>query len=142
MASLATSGGGAHGDSSFDKWIHSDTAGAEARVAFSQTGSRATTRVTNDVGAFPRNHANGRAQGTNEGSVSSTHCVSPLLLQTTRHTKLLPVVQLRSGVILLMGDPKRPALPYRLDVTQRGGGFLRAPRPTEHLTLLRPFPKW
>src|SRR5215813_9524452 len=78
MASLATSGGGAHGDSSFDKWIHSDTAGAEARVAFSQTGSRATTRVTNDVGAFLRNHANGRAQGTNDGSVSSTHCVSPL----------------------------------------------------------------
>jgi hypothetical protein len=63
------------------------------------------SRVTNDVGAFLRNHANGRAQGTNEGSVSSTHCVSPLLLQTPRDTKLLPVVQLRSGVILLMGDP-------------------------------------
>jgi hypothetical protein len=64
----------------------------------------AATRVTNDVGAFLRNQANGRAQGTNEGSVSSTHCVSPLLLQTARDTKLLPVVQLRSGVILLMGD--------------------------------------
>ncbi|HSE87060.1 MAG TPA: hypothetical protein VLJ79_12615, partial [Candidatus Binatia bacterium] len=47
-----------------------------------------------------------RAQGTNEGSVSSTHCVSPLLLQTARDTKLLPVVQLRSGVIVLMGDPE------------------------------------
>ena len=43
---------------------------------------------------------------TNEGSVSSTHCVSPLLFQTARDTKLLPVVQLRSGVILLMGDPR------------------------------------
>jgi hypothetical protein len=64
----------------------------------------AATRVTNDVGAFLRNHANGRAQGTNDGSVSSTHCVSPLLLQTERDTKLLPVVQLRSGVILLMGE--------------------------------------
>lgn len=63
------------------------------------------TRVTNDVGAFLGNHANGRAQGTNEGSVSSTHCVSPLLLQTAPDTKLLPVVQLRSGVIVLMGDP-------------------------------------
>ena len=65
----------------------------------------AFARVTNDVGAFLRNQANGRAQGTNEGSVSSTHCVLPLLLQTARDTKLLPVVQLRSGVILLMGDP-------------------------------------
>ena len=74
-----------------------------SRVAFSQRDHAAATRVTNDVGAFLRNHANGRAQGTNEGSVSSTHCVSPLLLQTTRDTKLLPVVQLRSGVILLMG---------------------------------------
>jgi len=44
-----------------------------------------------------------------EGSVSSTHCVLPLLLQTPRDTKLLPVVQLRSGVILLMGDPKQVA---------------------------------
>src|SRR5262245_3969489 len=35
MASLATSGGGAHGDSSFDKWIHSDTAGAEGRALHS-----------------------------------------------------------------------------------------------------------
>ena len=29
----------------------------------------------------------------------------PLLLQSEPATKLLPVVQLRSGVILLMGDP-------------------------------------
>jgi hypothetical protein len=29
----------------------------------------------------------------------------PFLLQTAPTTKLLPVVQLRSGVILLMGDP-------------------------------------
>jgi hypothetical protein len=70
----------------------------------------AATRVTNDVGAFLRNQANGRAQGTNEGSVSSTHCVSPLLLQLAGNTKLLPVVQLRSGVILLMGDPILPSL--------------------------------
>src|SRR5262249_50984736 len=35
MASLGTSGGGAHGDSSFDKWIHSDTAGAEGRALHS-----------------------------------------------------------------------------------------------------------
>jgi hypothetical protein len=62
-------------------------------------------------GGFLRNHANGRAQGTNEGSVSSTHCVLPLLLQTPRDTKLLPVVQLRSGVILLMGDPAPDARP-------------------------------
>ena len=68
----------------------------------------AGTRVTNDVGAFLRNQANGRAQGTNEGSVSSTHCVSPLLLQTACDPKLLPVVQLRSGVIVLMGDPRPP----------------------------------
>ena len=65
----------------------------------------AATRVTTDVDAFLRNHANGRAQSTNDGSVSSTHCVSPLLLQIARGTKLLLVVQLRSGVILLMGDP-------------------------------------
>ena len=63
----------------------------------------AATRVTNDVDAFLRNHANGRAQGTNDGSASSTHCALLLLLQPTRDTKLLPVVQLRSGVILLMG---------------------------------------
>ena len=44
---------------------------------------------------------------TNEGSVSSTHRVSPLLFQTARDTKLLPVVQLRNGVIVLMGDPSR-----------------------------------
>jgi hypothetical protein len=65
----------------------------------------AATRVTTDVGAFLRNHANGRAQSTNDGSVSSTHYVSPLLLQTAPPTKLLPVVQLRSGVILLMSNP-------------------------------------
>src|SRR5215813_12544063 len=35
---------------------------------------------------------------------SSTHRVSPLLFQTARDTKLLPVVQLRNGVIVLMGD--------------------------------------
>jgi hypothetical protein len=64
----------------------------------------AATRVTDDVGAFLRNQANGRATSTNEGSVSSTHCVSPLLFQTARDTKLLPVVQLRSGVIVLMDD--------------------------------------
>ena len=34
-APLATSGGGAHGGSSFDKWIHSDTAGAEVRALHS-----------------------------------------------------------------------------------------------------------
>ena len=83
----------------------SDTAGAEVRTLHSPKRDHvANTRVTNDVGAFLRNHANGRAQGTNEGSVSSTHYVLPLLLQTPRDTKLLPVVQLRSGVILLMGD--------------------------------------
>jgi hypothetical protein len=76
----------------------------------------AITRVTNDVGAFLRNQANGRAQGTNEGSVSSTHCVSPLLFQTARDTKLLPVVQLRSSVIWLMGDPD---LKVRLPVSQQ-----------------------
>ena len=69
----------------------------------------AATRVTNDVGAFLRNQANRRAQGTKEGAVSSTHCVSPLLLQTPRDTKLLPVVQLRSGVTVLMGDPIEPS---------------------------------
>src|SRR5215813_5295055 len=107
MASLATSGGGAHGDSSFDKWIHSDTAGAEGRALHSPKRDHVPPHVSPMMLAHsPRNHANGRAQGTNEGSVSSTHCVSPLLLQTTRHTKLLPVVQLRSGVILLMGDPE------------------------------------
>ena len=54
---------------------------------------------------FLRNKAHGRCRRTNDGSVSSTHYVSPLLLQTAAPTKLLPVVQLRSGVILLMGDP-------------------------------------
>ena len=80
--------------------------GAEVRSLHSPKRDHvAATRVTTDVGAFLRNHANGRAQSTNDGSVSSTHCVQPLLLQTVRSTKLLPVVQLRSGVILLMGDP-------------------------------------
>jgi hypothetical protein len=69
--------------------------------------AQAYPSVTNDVGAFLRNHANGQAQGTNAGSVSSTHCVSPLLLQAARDTKLLPVVRLRSGVILLMGARTR-----------------------------------
>src|SRR5262249_16480424 len=106
-ASLATSGGGAHGDSSFDKWIHSDTAGAEGRALHSPKRDHVPPHVSPMMLAHsPRNHANGRAQGTNEGLVSSTHCVSPLLLQTTRHTKLLPVVQLRSGVILLMGGSR------------------------------------
>ena len=78
--------------------------GAEVRSLHSPKRDHvAATRVTTDVGAFLRNHANGRAQSTNDGSVSSTHCVQPLLLQTVRSTKLLPVVQLRSGVILLMG---------------------------------------
>src|SRR6478672_8553823 len=87
-------------------WIHSDTVGAEVRSLHSPKRDHlAATRVTTDVGAFLRNHANGRAQGTNDGSVSSTHCVLSLLLQTAPTTKLLPVVQLRSGVILLMGDP-------------------------------------
>jgi len=40
------------------------------------------------------------------GVNAATHCVSPLLLQTACDTKLFPVVQLQSGVILLMGDPK------------------------------------
>jgi hypothetical protein len=81
--------------------------GAEVRSLHSPKRDHvAATRVTTDVGAFLRNHANGRAQSTNDGSVSSTHCVQPLLLQTARSTKLLPVVQLRSGVILLMGDPE------------------------------------
>ena len=80
--------------------------GAEVRSLHSPKRDHvAATRVTTDVDAFLRNHANGRAQSTNDGSVSSTHCVQPLLLQTVRSTKLLPVVQLRSGVILLMGDP-------------------------------------
>jgi hypothetical protein len=80
--------------------------GAEVRSLHSPKRDHvAATRVTTDVGAFLRNHANGRAQSTNDGSVSSTHCVQPLLLQTVRSTKLLPVVQPRSGVILLMGDP-------------------------------------
>jgi hypothetical protein len=87
-------------------WIDSDTVGAEVRSLHSPKRDHlAATRVTTDVGAFLRNHANGRAQGTNDGSVSSTHCVLSLLLQTAPTTKLLPVVQLRSGVILLMGDP-------------------------------------
>ena len=87
-------------------WIHSDTVGAEVRSLHSPKRDHlAAIRVTTDVGAFLRNHANGRAQGTNDGSVSSTHCVLSLLLQTAPTTKLLPVVQLRSGVILLMGDP-------------------------------------
>ena len=91
-------------------WIHSDTVGAEVRSLHSPKRDHlAATRVTTDVGAFLRNHANGRAQGTNDGSVSSTHCVLSLLLQTAPTTKLLPVVQLRSGVILLMGDPKSTA---------------------------------
>ena len=90
--------------------------GAEVRSLHSPKRDHvAATRVTNDVGAFLRNHADGRAQGTKDGSVSSTHCVSPLLLQTARNTKLLPVVQLRSGVILLMGDPN-PGLPSSLDL--------------------------
>ncbi|HET8564342.1 MAG TPA: hypothetical protein VFM35_10760 [Candidatus Binatia bacterium] len=89
------------------RWIHRDAAGAEVRLLHSPKRDHvAATRVTTDVGAFLRDHANGRAQGTNDGSVSSTHCVSPLLLQTALTTKLLPVVQLRSGVILLMGDPR------------------------------------
>jgi hypothetical protein len=78
----------------------------------------AATRVTTDVGAFLRNHANGRAQGTNDGSVSSTHCVLSLLLQTAPTTKLLPVVQLRSGVILLMGDPYWTAQKFRYRVDE------------------------
>src|SRR5262245_61512099 len=95
------------GASPWTTWI--DASGAEVRALhFPKRDHVATTRVTNDVGAFLRNQANGRAQGTHEGSVSSTHCVSPLLLQTTRDTKLLPVVQLRSGVILLIGDPYLP----------------------------------
>jgi hypothetical protein len=102
-APLGSNGGGAHGASPLATWI--DAAGAEARALHSPKRDHvAGTRVTNDVGAFLRNQANGRAQGTNEGSVSSTHCVSPLLLQTARDTKLLPVVQLRSGVIVLMGN--------------------------------------
>ena len=90
-------------------WIHSDTVGAEVRSLHSPKRDHlAATRVTTDVGAFLRNHANGRAQGTNDGSVSSTHCVLSLLLQTAPTTKLLPVVQLRSGVILLMGIEPPP----------------------------------
>src|SRR4029077_3183135 len=104
---LSTSGcGAAHGTSPLTTWIHWDAAGAKVRSLHSPKRDHAAVpRVTTDVGAFLRNHANGRAQSTNDGSVSSTHCVSPLLLQTAPATKLLPVVQLRSGVILLMGDP-------------------------------------
>jgi hypothetical protein len=79
----------------------------------------------NDVGAFLRNQANGRAQGTNEGSVSSTHCVSPLLFRTARDTKLLPVVQLRSGVILLMGG-SRVHLPSLFSVSSAFDQYARA----------------
>ena len=80
---------------SLTTWI--DAAGAEVRALHSPKRDHvAATRVTNDVGAFLRNQANGRAQGTNAGSVSSTHYVSPLLFQTPRHAKLLPVVKLRS----------------------------------------------
>ena len=72
-------------------------AGAKVRSLHSpKRDHAAATRVTTDVGAFLRNHANGRAQSTNDGSVSSTHYVSSLLLQTAPPTKLLPVVQLRS----------------------------------------------
>jgi hypothetical protein len=87
------------------RWFHQDAAGAKVRSLHSpKRDHAAATRVTTDVGAFLRNHANGRAQSTSDGSVSSTHYVSPLLPQTAPATKLLPVVQLRSGVILLMGD--------------------------------------
>jgi hypothetical protein len=54
----------------------SDTMGAEVRSLHSPKRDHvAAARVTTDVGAFLRNHANGRAQSTNDGSVSSTHCV-------------------------------------------------------------------
>src|SRR4029077_13392996 len=103
---LSTSGcGAAHGTSPLTTWIHWDAAGAKVRSLHSPKRDHAAVpRGTTDVGAFLRTHPNGRAKTTNDGSVSSTHCVSPLLLQTAPATKLLPVVQLRSGVILLMGD--------------------------------------
>jgi hypothetical protein len=100
--------------------------GAEVRSLHSPKRDHvAATRVTTDVGAFLRNHANGRAQSTNDGSVSSTHCVQPLLLQTVRSTKLLPVVQLRSGVILLMGDPVIPPGYKRPLVSSLSGNLQR-----------------
>src|SRR5262245_23315843 len=81
-APLATRVGRAHGGSSFvGGFIRTQRARRCARCIL-PNGITWPSRVTNDVGAFLRNHANGRAQGTNEGSVSSTHCVLPLLLQT------------------------------------------------------------
>src|SRR4029077_21144686 len=107
---LSTNGcGAAHGTSPLTTWIHWDAAGAKVRSLHSPKRDHAAVpRGTTDVGAFLRTHPNGRAKTTNDGSVSSTHCVSPLLLQTAPATKLLPVVQLRSGVILLMGVEPLP----------------------------------
>src|SRR4029077_7622000 len=86
-APLSTSGRGAHGGFSFATWIHWDAAGAKVRSLHSPKRDHvAATRVTTDVGAFLRNHANGRAQSTNDGSVSSTHCVlDPSTPNCTRH---------------------------------------------------------
>ena len=71
------------GASPLQRGFIADAAGAKVRSLHSpKRDHAAATRVTTDVGAFLRNHANGRAQSTNDGSVSSTHYVSPLLLQT------------------------------------------------------------
>jgi hypothetical protein len=145
-APLSSSGRGAHGGFSFATWIHWDAAGAKVRSLHSpKRDHAAATRVTTDVGAILRNHANGRAQSTNDGSVSSTHYVSPLLLQTAPPTKSLPVVQLRSGVILLMGDPYSFSLsgaplaarPLQRFVGQRGRGHSWLPRARTNRTSRR-----
>src|SRR5262249_23984260 len=105
MASLATSGGGAHGDSSFDKWIHSDTAGAEGRALHSPKPDHVPPHVSPMMLA----HSSGTMLMDGHKAPMTARfprptASRPFLLQTTRHTKLLPVVQLRSGVILLIGE--------------------------------------
>jgi hypothetical protein len=92
--------------------------GGDARVAFSQTESRGRHRVTNDVGAFLRNHANDGHKVPMKARFPRPTASGRFYPETVRPTKLIPVVQLRSGVIVLMGGRSRPVSPARVTASK------------------------